>query len=120
VPCHDAFRVAHRGQVDASIPAQQQIEVSRYLFELRAVQRSRRTGRQLEKRREHLGDAERVHKGSFTVQALGFNLNQARGALPLAVLPRVGYFGPLCFSLPALPLAGFAMTLEFVLYSTPP
>jgi len=68
VPGHDAFRIAHRGQVDAGIPAQQQIEVSRHLLKSRAGQRCRRPGRRLEKRREQLGDAALVHAGSFTLQ----------------------------------------------------
>jgi len=68
VPCHDASRVAHRGQVDAGIPAQQQIEVGQYLLELRAVQRSRRAGRRLEKGREQFGDAAGVHACSFIFQ----------------------------------------------------
>ncbi len=36
VSCNDMFRFAHRGQVDAGVPAQQQVEVGGDLSELRA------------------------------------------------------------------------------------
>ena len=67
-----AFRIAHRGQVDAGIPAQQKIEVGRDLSQLRAGERSGRPGWRLDERREQLGDAGGVHAGKFQVSRFKF------------------------------------------------
>ena len=68
--CHDIFRFAHRGQIDAGIPSKQQVEVNGNLVELSRGQ----YGRFLvvlrgvvQERREEGGDAGGDHVGKFVI-----------------------------------------------------
>jgi len=60
---YDFLRIADRGEIDAGVPAEEKIDVCRYLLELRLAQGTR--GTWPEERVEQFGDTGRVHQESL-------------------------------------------------------